>query len=291
MHKEDWDDLRIVLAVSRTGSFARAARVLEVNESTVVRKVAHAEQRFRARLFERKPGKVSTTEAGQELVLRAEQVEGVIREATNVIRDSDGQIAGTVRVTSVPLLVNRILIPELPKLVRQHPNLQVELVADARVLSLARREADIALRLARPTGGLRAIARKVGELSYAVYGPQGMEAADLPWLTYESDQDSLPQAEWMARQIVNCGATPPMLRTNDGEGLLACAQAGLGKTVLPQAIGDSAPGLVRLHTQPCDLVRELWMVVHPDLRKLDRVRVVMDWVVLVCGNLPKEAAS
>lgn len=203
MHKEDWDDLRIVLAVSRIGSFARAARVLEVNESTVVRKVAHAEQRFRARLFERKPGKVSTTEAGQELVLRAEEVESVIRDATNVIRDSDGQIAEIVRLTSVPLLVNRILIPELPKLVRQHPNLQVELVADARVLSLARREADIALRLARPTGGLRAIARKVGELSYAVYGPQGLETANLPWLTYESDQDSLPQAEWIARQIVN----------------------------------------------------------------------------------------
>ena len=285
MHKEDWDDLRVALAVARAYSFARAARLLNVNESTVVRKVGAAEQRLNARLFDRKQGTITPTAAGRALIERAERIEAVVQDATDAIRDADHRIAGTVRLTSVPLLVNRVLIPLLPELVHRHPDLQVELIADARVLSLARRETDVALRLTRPIDSLRAVARKVGELRYAAYSSSGSAAQTLPWLTYVGDMAMLPQAEWSARQV-NSGASLSPIRVSDGESLLACVRAGLGKALLPQSIGDQDSGLQRLETGPVNLSRELWLMVHPDLRKLDRVLAVMDWVVEAFASQP-----
>jgi DNA-binding transcriptional LysR family regulator len=283
VERENWDDLRVVLAVSRTQSFSGAAQVLKVNESTVLRKVAQAEQRLHARLFERKRGLVTLTRAGEELVERAVRVEDLILDATNSIRGADSRVSGVVRITSVPLLVNRLLLPALPALLSSYPGLQVELVAESRVLSLGRREADIALRLARPVDSMRAVARKVGALRYAVYAPQDSDPAVLPWLTYESGTGHVPPAEWIARNVGE--GMLAQVRVNEAEGLLACLQRGLGKTVLPHFIGDVVPGVKRVENFPCDLSRELWLVVHPDLRKLDRVRLLMDWVITVCGRL------
>jgi len=96
-YKEDWDDLRIVLAVSRGESFADAARLLGVNESTVVRRLVRLEQRLSAQLFERNQGKVTPTTAGLDLLRRAERVEREIEDATHAIRGTDSRIEGTVR--------------------------------------------------------------------------------------------------------------------------------------------------------------------------------------------------
>jgi DNA-binding transcriptional LysR family regulator len=282
MQKEDWDDFRIALAVARGGSFAEAARLLGVNESTVVRRLAQAEQRLSARLFDRSPGIVVPTDAGLELIRRAERVEKEVHAATHVIGGSDTQIAGTVRLTSVPLLINRVLVPALSSLVHEHPNLQIELIAEPRVLSLTKREADIALRLARPQEELRSIARKLGDLRYAVYCPEGADFDSLPWLTYEDRMSDLPQAGWIAQQVASEPRSQARIRVNDAEGLLACLSAGLGKTLLPIMIGDRTAGLVRSEKQKFNLSRELWLVVHPDLRKLDRVRAVVDWVIATC---------
>jgi DNA-binding transcriptional LysR family regulator len=84
-----------------------------------------------------------------------------------------------VRVTAVPILANRLLVPALPRLFARHPRLRVELVAEPRNLSLTRREADIALRLARPESG-PALARRIGRLDFAVYGPRRRGAETLP---------------------------------------------------------------------------------------------------------------
>lgn len=283
--KEDWDDLRFVLAVARAGTFAQAAKLLCVNESTVMRRIAQAETRLQARLFERKQGVVTPTEVGSQLVGHAERVEQVVQHAVGTIKGTDSVIAGSVRVTSVPLMVNRVLVPALPQLLQQHPKLQVEMVADPRVLSLARREADIALRLARPDDAMRAVARKVGELRYAVYAASCAERLQLRWLTYSDEGSSLPPCQWLAQRLPGDENGVAHVRMSDGEGLLAGVRAGLGKTLLPTVVGDRIEGLHRLWDYPCDMVRELWLVVHPDLRKLDRVRTVMDWLITTCGEL------
>lgn len=286
MQDQNWDDLRIVLSVARAASFAGAARRLGVNESTVARRITQAEKRLRTRLFERNLGKLEPTEAGAEIVRRAERVELEVQAAEGAISGTDERAAGTVRVTSVPIVVNRILAPALTCLLAEHPHLRIELIADPRDFSLTKREADIALRLARPQSEVRAIARRIGRLAYAVYGPAQHTSKSLPWVAYEDRMNELPQSRWIAETIAHDRTSEPRVLVNDAETLLRCVTAGLGKSLLPVAVGEREPGLVRIGECPKALSRELWLMVHPDLRGLIRVRVVMDWIMATIERLP-----
>ena len=277
----NWNDLRFVLAVARCQSLAGAARRLGVNATTVGRRVAEAEQRLGARLFERSRGLFQPTEAGRTLVAGAERVELEVQAVETAISGADRLAAGAVRLTSVPIVVNRILVPALPQLLRDHPQLRVELIAEPRDLSLTKREADIALRLARPRKDVRAVARRIGRLEYAVYGPSRKKTGPLPWITYEDDMANLPQWRYMAERPVRNRETPPPVTVNDAEAIIQSVKAGLGKSLLPVAIADGEPGLVRLGSGPSPLSRELWLMVHPELRNLVRIRVVVDWLVSV----------
>jgi DNA-binding transcriptional LysR family regulator len=286
MQGENWDDLRIVLSVARAQSFAGAARRLGVNESTVARRIGQAEERLRARLFERNQGKLAPTEAGAEIARRAERIELEVQASEGAISGADERAAGSVRVTSVPILANRILAPALGYLLAGHSYLRIELIADPRDLSLTKREADIALRLARPQKEVRAIARRIGRLDYAVYGPARRASEALPWITYEDRMNDLPQSRWIAETIARDRAADPRILVSDAESLLRCVAAGLGKSLLPVAIAEHEPGLVRIGESPKALSRELWLMVHPDLRDLIRVRVVMDWITATVERLP-----
>lgn len=291
MSKENWDDLRVVLAASRSGNFGEAARLLSVNESTVVRRIGQVEERLAARLFDRVKGKLTPTEAGLEIASLAERIEIEVQSSTWTISGSDLRVAGTVRVTSVPILTNRILIPALPNLLGQHPDLNVELVAEARSLSLTKREADVAIRLARPRDEVSVVARKLGDLTYGVYMRDGASEDRLRWVTYDDRMNDLPQAEWMAKTIGLGQGSVGQVMVNDAEALLACVQEGLGKTLLPIAVGETIGGLVRARQSPCDLTREIWLLVHPDLRKLNRVRTVIDWAAATVDALQSRYAA
>ena len=283
MQDLDWNDLRFVLAVTRSQSLAGAARRLGVNETTVGRRIARAERRLGARLFERSQGLLLPTEAGAAVVAGAERVELEVQAVESAVSGTDHLAAGRVRVTSVPIVVNRLLVPALPRLLREHPQLGVELIAEPRDLSLTKREADIALRLARPRQEVRAVARRIGRLDYAVYGPSRKSRKTLPWITYEDGMADLPQWRWMAERASHEARAP--VTVNDAEAILQCVKAGLGKSLLPVAIADRAPGLARLDRGPPTLSRELWLMVHPELRKLTRIRVTMDWMASVVEQL------
>jgi DNA-binding transcriptional LysR family regulator len=274
----DWDDIRFVLAVERAGAFAAAARRLGVNESTVARRVARAEARLEARLFERAAGRLTPTAAGSALVHRAERIELEVQAAQGAVAGADERAAGTVRVTAVPIIANRLLAPALVGLCARHPGLTIELIAEPRDLSLTQREADIAVRLARPEREARAVARRIGFLDYGVYAVVGAAAATLPWISYEDRMRDLPQSRWIAEQAGGAGERPPVL-VHDAETLLQCAMAGLGKSLLPSAIAGREPSLVRIDSYPQAPRREIWLMVHPDLRNITRIRVVMEWLM------------
>lgn len=285
MQDLNWNDLRFVLAVARDRSLAGAARRLQVNESTVGRRIAEAEHRLGARLFERSLGAFHPTEAGQAVVAGAERVELEVQAVEASVSGADRLAAGTVRLTSVPILVNRVLVPALPSLLREHPQLRVELIAEPRDLSLTKREADIALRLARPRKDARAVARRIGRLDYGVYQPARKRGGPLPWITYEDSMANLPQWRWIAEQSDRDQDAPPPVTVNDAEAVLQSVKAGLGKSLLPVAIAEREPGLLRLGDDPPALTRELWLMVHPELRNLTRIRVVIDWLLAVAGRV------
>jgi len=208
-----WDDLRYVLALARFATIAEAARHLSVDEATVGRRIARIERQLGAQLFDRARGRLAPTEAGRAAAERAErveqEVEGLIAAATGAGRVA----AGRVRVTAVPVIVNRLLLPALPLLVQANPGLAVDLIAEPRDLSPVKREVDIAVRLARPVQELRAIARRIADLVYAAYGAPGRNSDSLPWITYEDLMADLPQARWIA-DCITAGDTEAPVRVN-----------------------------------------------------------------------------
>jgi DNA-binding transcriptional LysR family regulator len=214
------------------------------------------------------------TREGEAAIARAAQIEREVEALGRGIGGADAEPAGVVRLTTVPILANRLLVPALPDLFAEHPLLQIELIAESRNLHLTRREADIALRLARPEAGT-ALARRIGQLDYAVYAPVRGAAADLPWITYEDGLGHLPQARWIAAQAQPRAPAP--LRVNDAEAILHAVRAGLGKSLLPCFVAEGAKDLARIGARVV-LSREVWLVVHRDLRAQGRIAAVIGWL-------------
>ena len=285
MQATDWDDMRFVLAVGRTQSYAAAARQLRVNESTVARRVAQFERRLSARLFERSDGILLPTDAGAETIARAERIELEVQATEGRLSGINDRAAGNVRVTAACLFTNHVLVPALPRLLKKHPQLRIELVADGRDLSLTNREADVGVRLARPESDSRAIAKRVGKLSYAVYAAAGQAGKNLPWIAYDDRLRDLPQAKWIADEMARDGAAKPQLLINDAETLLKCLTLGLGKSLLPVEVGEKSRGLARISDGSKPMAREIWILVHPELRDLTRVKAVMDWLQETAAKL------
>jgi len=186
-----------------------------------------------------------------------------------------------VRVTSVPIIVGHMLVPAAQTLLKRHPKLELELVADLRDLSLTRREADLALRLARPkTGGTKVLARRIGTLRYGVYAAASCSKRDaktLPWISYDETMAHLPQARWITATAARSNQKIAAVRVNDAEALLEAVLAGLGRSLLPCVIADRDARLRRLGARP-ELSRELWLLTHSDLRRLGRIEAVVNWI-------------
>ena len=273
----DWNDLRYILTIARAGTLAGAARRLGVNQTTVARRLSAAEAALGARLFERIDGALHPTRSGQAAIAGAADVEQEVLGLERGIGRSDVDAAGLVRVTAVPVLVNRLLIPALPALVTKHPRLRIELTAEPRNVSLTRREADIALRLGRPESGRAVLAKRIGHFAYAAYGPRRRAPDRLPWITYEEGLSHLPQARWMAANVPMEEIAPMLV--GDAETIVHAIHAGLGKSLLPCFVADPDPRLRRLGGPQAVLTRELWLLTHRDLRHHARVSSVVDWLV------------
>jgi len=299
MQQMNWNDLRFVLAVQRGGSLAAAARRLQVDGTTVARRLAALQAVLGAPLFERRgDGALAPTPAGEAVARHAEAMAHHAGLIAGTLAGETDACAGTVRLTSVPLLVNRVLVPGLRRLLDARPALQLELIADSRDLNLTRREADLALRLARPrTGGTRVKARRLGVLRYAAFAPRAFVATDLPrlpWISYDEAMSHLPQARWMAAAARRGAGGLARLRVHDAEAALEAVAAGLGRTLLPTLVGRSDPRLQELAAEaaPEAPVRELWLLAHGDQLELARIVAVRDWLLAeLSGAVPAQGAN
>jgi DNA-binding transcriptional LysR family regulator len=280
----DWDDLRYVLMLARLGSLSAAARRLGVNHTTVARRVAAAEARLGTRLFDRIDGTFRPTEQGETVLGHAERIERECEAIASAVAVGDAAPSGTVRLTAVPILVNRLLVPALARFQSRYPGIRLDLVAEPRDLNLTRREADIALRLARPQHGTM-LARRVGSLDYAVFATRSGSGRSLPWLAYEDSYAHLPQARWLASRIRK--EDRPALFFNDAETITQAVLAGLGKSLLPCFLAEAEPRLRRLGGPAPVLSRELWLLVHREIRPLARIAAVIGWLEGVMAGLKR----
>lgn len=274
-----WDDLKVILALVRGGSRARAAQLLGVDKTTISRRLEALERDLGTALVERQAsGRFVPTAQGRQIAVLAERMEDQARAIRAACDNRPAQIEGWVRVTAVPLVVNHLLLPALPAFQRRHPGIGLELLSEARDLSLGQGDADIALRLARPRdGGQAVLTRQIGQLRYAAYAAAGT-SGPLPWIGYDRSMHYLTHAAAIAQVAQASGQSLSSVAVNDAETLFQAVQAGLGQSLFPREIADRHPGLRQV---PCDVplpAREVWLMVRRDLRALQRVDAVVRWL-------------
>jgi DNA-binding transcriptional LysR family regulator len=285
----EWSDLRVVLAVARSKTLRASAMSLRVNQSTVSRRVTALEAALGVRLFERVGGAMTATRAGETVIDAAEQMEHHVLSIQERIANQDAVVAGNVRVTTVSTIANRILIPAISQLRLRHPALCLELISDNSNLSITRREADIAVRFARPSKDDGMLCQRIGEIEYAVFGAAGTSPEDLPWVTYDDFWENVPQARWIASTKREEDPTP--LLVNDGEAILHAVRSGLGKSLLPVFLQRRFENLQVLPGYGQVLSREVWLIVHPQIRRLARIQAVMTWVASVVSVVSRTKAD
>jgi DNA-binding transcriptional LysR family regulator len=281
----DWQDLRFFLAIHRAGSLTAAAARLRVNQSTVSRRLSALESAIGMRLFERAPGGLRPTATADRIVPAAERLEAEALAIGRALSGATLGVEGVVRVTATEGLGIHLVAPALRDLHRAHPALQVELLLDSKSLSLSRREADLALRLARPRqAGI--VARKLGEVRSALYASaRYLEERGRPVprdglaghavLAYDESLGAVPESRWIEQQARRAVCA---LRTNSVLAQLRAAEAGLGLALLPCYLAEPA-GLVRVLPRTADVRRELWLALHADLQHAPRIRAAVEFLV------------
>lgn len=279
-----WDDLRVFLAVQRHGSHAGAGRALAVDATTVSRRLAALEQAVGARLFDRTPEGLALSDAGRALLPRAERVALEVEAAERELAGQDQRVAGPVRVTAGDGLVDHVLVPGLVDLLRRHPGLVVALGSDTRTLNLSRREADIAVRFGRSKDPAL-VERRLGAVRFGLYAaPDYLTRRGTPespkdlvehtFVGFDGSFDEVPQVAWLHRLVPDPGYA---VRTNTTGAQLAACHAGLGLALLPTYV--ASPSLVRVLPRTAPPTRELFAVIHGDMRRHARVKLVIAWLV------------
>lgn len=275
----DWDDLRYFALLARLGSLSAVARALGVNHATVARRLARLEARFGRALFDRRPGGYLPTAAAAALL---EDVGAMDQAATALMHrlDTVAPIEGRVRVTATPNLADLLLAGPLGVFAAAHPGIEIELLGDSRNLKLGQREADVALRLARPRDG-ELLARKLGRLDYGwvgteVWAARALRGETVSLIGYDESGAELPEARAIERHAA-MGA-PVVFRGNGPAAQRAAALAGAGVALLPQPLIAGIDGLAPIAVDEPPLSREIWLLVRRDLAKLTRVRAVTDCI-------------
>lgn len=271
-----WEDVRYFLGVARDGSLSAAARRLGVEHSTVGRRVDALERTLGVRLFDRLPRGWRLTGEGEELLALAQRMEDEAlafeRAAVGV-----GALSGTVRLSVPPSLGSGFLVPRLAHLRERWQGMDLEVVGESREINLARREADLALRLGRPDApGL--VVRALARLGYGLYGEASYirrDPAEWHFVGYDDSLRRVPQQEWLRRYA---DTRPIVLRSNDMTSLIAAIRAGLGVGVVPHYHACTETPLVLADPAATPPERDVWLVSHPDVRRSPRVRAVAELV-------------
>jgi DNA-binding transcriptional LysR family regulator len=290
MHSLDWNDLRYFLAVCRAGSLAGAARALHVRHSTVSRRLEALEQAIGVSLFVRTPDGLVATEAGAGIRPLAEEVERSTAAIERQAGGSDRRIGGVVRLTTSEAF-SGFLVRHLAVLHERHPGLMVEVLAGNRFFDLTRGEADLALRNGVTTQPPDLVHKRLAAAGWSVYAAERYLArhgrpASLDDLSghfvvgFDETMAQVPGALWLSEHAGNADV---VLRGNSIVAALNAAIVGMGIAVLPCFLAEAEPNLRRLSDAVIDS-REIWLVFHPDVAKIARVRTVIDFITEVIGR-------
>ena len=277
----DWSDVKIFLAIARNGTLGAAARALGQSQPTMGRRLKALEAAVGHALFQRTSDGFVLTDEGSAVLQHAERME---EEAVSFERELDGQgkqLEGTLRIASSDWFGTHVLTPILARLVADNPRLTIELLTDARIYSLARREADLAVRIA-PFKESGVLQRRLTRLDYGLYRearaapPEPGSGLGAALVTMDHAFETFPDAQWLRETFPKATVA---FRSNSREAQARAVLSGAGVAVLPDLLARTMAGLVRVAIEPPPPARDVWIGYHGDLRRLRRLRVVLDAVL------------
>jgi DNA-binding transcriptional LysR family regulator len=280
----NWEDVRHFLAVAQNGTLSGAARSLKVDHATISRRLLALEAALEVRLVDRLPRSCRLTAIGKRVFERAVEMEAAADGIARLAKAAQTPLFGRVTLSAPPVLVAHLLAAQLARFRAEYPNIRLSLSAQGQQVSLSRREADVAVRLVRPDEA-GSVARKIGTMPFGLYAHRSYAhlAAPERWQFIAFDQrfNDMPQQSWL---LGIAGDRPVVCELNHiGEHLIT-ARAGVGVAGLPCFLGEKDRDLVRISDHVPSFARDIWLVVHRDLRKTPMVRAVMDFVAAVISE-------
>ena len=277
---KDWDNVRYFLAVAHSGSAAAAAQSLGVNASTVFRRIESLESALQTRLFDRLPRGYALTDAGERLVPIARKAEQSLFDMEREIAGKDHELEGDVRITAPANIANRFLAPALAQFTLLHPRIVVELSISDTDYDLSRREADVAVR-ATSTPPDHLVGRKICDLRWHLAASReylekapAVHPEDLCGHRLIGGSSQFQRLKVFA-DLEKLYAESVVARADNLDTMRHLAQSGMGLACLPDDQAG-AEGLVILGRPFPDIVSQLWILTHPDLRFTARIRSLVE---------------
>lgn len=285
MHKQNWDDLRLFLAVSRQGSFIGAGRALGIDHTTIGRRITQLEEAVGGRLLDRSPRGVALTEAGQALVAHTERVEAEIFSANATLGGTDGRVSGVVRLATPEAFGTYLTAANAYRLHERHPDLRLELTPESQQVRLANRDTDVAILLNRPPRG-PIVARRLVEYRVGLYASRRYverhgpithidQLSRHPFAWYIEEMIDIPELRFLRE--VSEDARPVFRSTSIAAQHEAVAN-GLGLGVLHAFAAQHDDRLVRVLKEEVEVHRAYWLAIHKDQQRLPRIRAVVEFI-------------
>jgi DNA-binding transcriptional LysR family regulator len=281
----EWDDVRLFLAIARARSLSAAAPALALSQPTISRRLRAFEQTIGLTLFQRVPGGVQLTGDGQALLLRAERVEREMLALQRTARAEPDGLSGALRLSAPEWFAHAALLQPATDFVASHPATTIELLGETRLFDLDRGEADMVFRF-QHFNSPDVVQRRFVSVRYCLYasafylerhGLPTLEGAGAGQRLVAMDQafDHLADVAWLRTRLPRATFS---LRSNSRDlQAAACAQDG-GLAVLPCVLAERL-GLVRIDLDEPPPGREVWLGYHRDLRRLARLRALVDHLV------------
>lgn len=265
-----WYELELVAAIASAGSATAAALLLGVSQSTVSRRLCELEARLGTTLFDRQGRNMVPTPEGAEVVAASKSVETTMNAALRRVVGRDQHPGGLVRITALAP-IHALLMETYATALDGNPELELELDSKQELLSLHRGEAEIALRITTaPPEGL--VGRRIARFAYALYRKRG-EPTPSAVIGYPAPRGDLATQDWLQQLVPGARVR---VRVESDRAQVEAVRAGLGVAQLACLFGDREPDLERVPDAPLEWGDWLWVLTHPSLRELGRIRVLLD---------------
>lgn len=281
MHVMDlnWEDYRAVLHLVREKSLGAAAERLGCNYTTIARRIARAENALNQELFEKLPSGYQATELAYKVAEQAEKMEDASNNFLRYAASLEGDLSGSITITSPQLLVAYYISPVLKVFSQKHPNVEIKIRATNELLNLNRRDADLAVRITNePDENL--VGQKLTEQRTSIFATDKMASEiendpDVPlnWIWFEH-WDNVPEKALQSRSVAN-----PKFIFDDMSAVIGAAQAGLGVVRLPLFLGRHTQGLRQVKLIEPQPYIDIWSLSHVDMKDAPKVRAFKDILI------------